>query len=108
MVIVETAAYARRMRVRVTALRRAGRRFHDRGQESVDGQLRIHSTLHGQQAHRVARVCAFNSLPKEEDLLPVLYEPELIAVGNGSMLLRGYESTGGVGYVQEWRCDLIA
>lgn len=95
------------MKVRVTALRRAGRRFHDRNQESVDGLLRIHSTLHGQQAHRVARVCGFNSAPKEEDLLPVLYEPELIAVGNGSMLLRGYESTGGVGYVQEWRCDLI-
>ena len=53
------------------------------------------------------RICAFNSAPKEVDLLPVLFEPELIAVGNGSMLLRGYESAGGVGYVQEWRCDLI-
>jgi len=96
------------MKVRVTALRRSGRRFHDRSQESVDGVLRIHSTMHGQQAHRVARICAFSSAPKEVDLLPMLFEPEIIAVGNGSMLLRGYESTGGAGYVQEWRCDVIA
>jgi len=24
------------------------------------------------------------------------------------MLLRGFESAGGAGYVQEWRCDLIS
>jgi len=94
------------MRVRVTALRRAGRRFHDRDQESIDGYLRVHSTMAGQQAHKVARLTSESGAPKEMDLLPVLYEPELVAVGNGSLLLRGYESAGGVGYVQEWRCEM--
>ena len=94
------------MKVRVTALRRAGRRFHDRDQEGIEGFLRVHATLHGQQAHKVARLCAGSGAPKEADLLPVLYEPELVAVGSGALLLRGYESAGGVGYVQEWRCEL--
>ena len=48
MVAAERRRYAVSMKVRVTALRRAGRRFHDRYQESVDGLLRIHSTMHGQ------------------------------------------------------------
>ena len=94
------------MKVRVTALRRAGRRFHDRGQETVDGLLRVHSTMHGEQAHKVARLCPESGAPKEADLLPMLFEPELVAVGNGTLLLRGYESAGGAGYVQEWRCEL--
>ena len=64
------------MRVRVTALRRAGPRFHDRGQESVDGFLRVHSTMHGEQAHKVARLCPGSGAPKEADLLPMLFEPE--------------------------------
>jgi hypothetical protein len=96
------------MRVRVTALRRAGRRYHDRSQEGVEGHLRVHATMTGQQASKVARLCAESGAPRDTDLLPVLYEPELVAVGNGSLLLRGYESAGGVGYVQEWRCELRA
>ena len=39
---------------------------------------------------------------------PPLYEPELVAIGSDALLLRGYESANGVGYVQEWRCELIA
>ena len=41
---------------------------------------------------------------RTEDLLPPLYEPELVAIGHDGLLLRGFESSNGTGYVQEWRC----
>jgi hypothetical protein len=95
------------MRFRVYALRRGGRRFHDRGQESVRGELHLHSIMRGQETHRVAQLRSQDARgSRSDDLLPPLYEPELVAVGNGALLLRGYESSGGVGYVQEWRCVL--
>lgn len=40
------------------------------------------------------------------DVIPPLYEPELVAIGAGALLLRGFESADGVGYVQEWRCEV--
>jgi hypothetical protein len=93
------------LKVRVYALRRSGRRFHDRGQECVRGELQLHSIMRGHETHRVAQLRAQDARgSRSDDLLPPLYEPELVAVGNGALLLRGYESSGGVGYVQEWRC----
>ena len=93
------------MKVRVYALRRSGRRFHDRGQECVRGELLLHAIMRGHESHRVAQLRAQDARgSRSDDVLPPLYHPELIAVGNGALLLRGYESEGGVGYVQEWRC----
>ena len=93
------------MKVKVFALRRGGRRFHDRGQEFVRGELQLHSIMRGHETHRVAQLRSQDVRgSRTDDLLPPLYEPELVAVGNGALLLRGYESSGGVGYVQEWRC----
>ena len=93
------------MKVKVYSLRRSGRRFHDRGQEFVRGELQLHSIMRGHETHRVAQLRSQDVRgSRSDDLLPPLYEPELVAVGNGAMLLRGYESAGGVGYVQEWRC----
>jgi hypothetical protein len=43
---------------------------------------------------------------KQTEALPPLYEPQLIALGTNAMLLRGFESNAGAGYVQEWRCEI--
>ena len=95
------------MKVRVFALRRVGRRFTHHDNESVSGELQLHSILRGSETHRVAQVRGHDARgSRSEDLLPPLYEPELVAVGSDTLLLRGYESSNGTGYVQEWRCVL--
>lgn len=95
------------MRVRVFALRRVGRRYTHHDQESVLGELHLHSVMHGAESHRVAQLRSQQARgSRTEDLLPPLYEPELVAIGADALLLRGYESANGVGYVQEWRCVL--
>ena len=89
----------------VFLLRRNGRRWEDRDREGIDGELRLHSITLGSETHNVAQLCsrAVRS-SKNHELLPPLYSPELVALGGDSMLLRGFESTDGAGYVQEWRC----
>jgi hypothetical protein len=37
-------------------------------------------------------------------LLPELYEPVLTIIGNGRLVLRGFEREGEAATVQEWRC----
>jgi hypothetical protein len=65
----------------------------------------MHSILRGSELHTVARLSAraIRSI-HEEELLPPLYSPELVALGNGALLLRGFQSIDGAAYVQEWRC----
>ena len=41
-------------------------------------------------------------------LLPELYEPVLTHIGNGLLVLRGFERDGEAATVQEWRCELLA
>lgn len=95
------------MKVQVFVLRRDGRRFHDRNQEGVRGVLRMHSVTRGNETHKVVQLCARALRGSRDDqLLPPLYSPELIALGDSALLLRGYESSAGIGYVQEWRCVL--
>ncbi len=96
------------MKVRVFVLRRSGRRFRDRNQEGIDGELRMHSITLGSETHKVVQLCA-KALrgSRDEELLPPLYSPQLIALGSGALLLRGFESNEGIGYVQEWRCVLV-
>lgn len=91
--------------MQVFVLRRNGRRWEDRNQEGIAGELRLHSITVGSETHKVAQLCsrAVRS-SKDEELLPPLYSPDLVAVGGSSMLLRGIESLSGAGYVQEWRC----
>lgn len=103
------ARYDGTMRVRVFALRRVGRRYTHHDQESVLGELHLHSIMQGTTSHRVAQLRARELRgSRGEDLLPPLYEPELVAVGADALLLRGFESSNGVGYVQEWRCVLLS
>ena len=40
-------------------------------------------------------------------LLPELYEPFLTNIGNGLLVLRGFEREGEAAMVQEWRCEVI-
>ena len=96
------------MKVRVFVLRRVGRRYTHHDQESIAGELHLHSVMHGNESHRVAQLRSQGGRgSRGDDLLSPLYEPELVAIGSDALLLRGYESANGVGYVQEWRCELL-
>jgi hypothetical protein len=94
------------MKVRVFALRQRGRRSpKTEDPEGVVGDLQMHSMLRGTELHTVARLCARTKRAiHDEELLPPLYSPELVALGNGALLLRGFQSVDGAAYVQEWRC----
>lgn len=94
------------MRVRVFPLRLRGRRTRKaEAHEGVEGELQITSTMHGSEIHPSARLCARVELSiHDEDVLPPLFAPVLIAVGRESLLLRGFQSDEGTAYVQEWRC----
>lgn len=94
------------MRVRVFVLRSHGKRNH-RGDlaEGVPGDLRMYSQVLGSEMHHIARLCTRTDRSSQDrELLPPLYSPALVAVGEGSLLLRGFQSIDGAAYVQEWRC----
>jgi len=42
-----------------------------------------------------------------KQLLPQLYEPVLTGLGNGVLVLRGFEREGETATVLEWRCEVI-
>lgn len=96
------------MRVRVFSLRHHGRRTRRADEAAgVKGELRMFSMVHGSEMHMVARLSArADRGSAHEELLPPLYRPELVAVGDNAMLLRGFQSIDGTAYVQEWRCLL--
>lgn len=35
-----------------------------------------------------------------------LFDPRLVSIGAGTLWVRGFESTGNAGVVQEWRVDV--
>ena len=57
---------------------------------------------HGTELHTVARLCATTG--RRVELLAPLQSPELVALGNGALLLRGFQSHDGASFLQEWRC----
>jgi hypothetical protein len=96
------------MKVRVFPLRRNGRRT-ERAElaDGVPGDLRMYSLVHGSEMHRVARLCTRTGRSStDRELLPPLFSPQLVAVGDRALLLRGFQSVDGAAYVQEWRCLL--
>ena len=96
------------MKARVIALRRRGRRLREAGGEALVGDLQLHALLVGSVMHRVVQLRARDERgSREASLLDPLYEPELVALGAESLLIRGYESADGAGYVQEWHCVLL-
>lgn len=96
------------MKVRVFSLRSRGRRVdRHEGAEGVPGELRMYSQVSGSEMHMVARLCTRTERGStDRELLPPLYAPRLVAVGERALLLRGYQSVDGAAYVQEWRCVL--
>ena len=94
------------MRVRVFPLRRHGRRMERADlADGIPGDLRMFSMVHGSEMHMVARLSSrADRGASHEELLPPLYRPELVAVGENALLLRGFQSIDGTAYVQEWRC----
>jgi hypothetical protein len=98
--------YDEAMRVRVFVMRQRGRRS-DRGDlnDGVPGDLRMYSQVLGAEMHHIARLCTRTDRSSQDrELLPPLYSPTLVAVGEGSLLLRGFQAVDGAAYVQEWRC----
>jgi hypothetical protein len=96
------------MKVRVYSLRNRGRRLaRAESSDGVPGDLRMYSQVHGSEMHMVARLCTRTDRSStDRELLPPLYSPELVAVGEKAMLLRGFQAVDGAAYVQEWRCIL--
>lgn len=93
------------MKARVFTLRLKGRRVKDGLGEGIVGDLRLHSMVVGTEVHRIAQLCGRTPRGSREDLLlDPIFEPELVAVGAEALLIRGFESAGGAGYVQEWHC----
>ena len=94
------------MRVRVFVLRSHGKRTPRADvSEGVPGDLRMYSQVLGSEMHHVARLCTRTDRSSQDrELLPPLFAPLLVAVGEASLLLRGFQSVDGAAYVQEWRC----
>jgi hypothetical protein len=90
------------MRVRVHPLRQRGRHTpRTEHAEGIDGELTLQSMLLGTEMRTVARLCSHHG--RRAELLPPLQSPELIALGNGALLLRGFQTHDGASFVQEWR-----
>lgn len=96
------------MKVRVFPLRARGRRLErPENLDGVPGDLRMYSQVHGSEMHMVARLCTRTDRSStDRELLPPLFSPELVAMGDKALLLRGFQSVDGAAYVQEWRCLL--
>jgi hypothetical protein len=96
------------MKVAVTMMRQHGKRAHGYGREPVRGMLKLHWEMAGGESHKVAELVTQDVRGSNAaQLLPPLYAAELVALGDGSMLLRGFESVNGAAYVQEWHCALV-
>ena len=94
------------MKVRIFPLRIRGKRTaRSEDQPGVAGDLRMFSQVHGSEMHMVARLCTRTERSStDRELIPPLFSPELVAVGESALLLRGFQSIEGAAYVQEWRC----
>ena len=97
------------MRCRVYPLRRRGRRLAWRevvNAPSFEGDLSTHYLSLRDAHYLVAKLVApGDALCKP--LLPELYEPVLTNLGNGVLVLRGFERDREAAMVQEWRCEVL-
>jgi hypothetical protein len=97
------------MHCRVYPLRRRGRRLPWRevcNGPSFEGDLSTYYlSLPGGRYFVAKLVVSGDALCKP--LLPELYEPVLTSLGNGTLVLRGFEREGEVATVQEWRCEVL-
>ena len=95
------------MRCRVYPLRHRGRRLPWREVAhgpSFEGDLSTYYlSLPGGRYFVAKLVSPEDALCKP--LLPELYEPVLTIIGNGGLVLRGFERADEAATVQEWRCE---
>jgi hypothetical protein len=97
------------MHCRVYPLRRRGRRLPWReasNSPSFEGELSTYYlSLPGGRYFVAKLVAPGDALCKP--LLPALFEPVLTSIGNGRLVLRGFERDGEAATVQEWRCEVL-
>ena len=108
-----SSQYRSPMLCRVLLMRRRGSRLAWReiaNGQAYEGELRTHYLALESARYFVA------SLRHPDDalyrpLVPDLWEPALVTVGQGMIVLRGYERLGTAGdapaVVQEWRCEVL-
>jgi hypothetical protein len=101
------------MRCRVYLLRRRGRRVSLNEIENgpvYEGQLSAYYMDGKGERYLVASLSG--PRPKMIRMLPELYEPVLVAIGDQVMILRGFERLGegdaACAVVQEWRCEVLS
>ena len=96
------------MRCRIYPLRRRGRRLPWREVDngpSFEGELSTYYLTLANPRYLVAQLLGPGDAFRKP-VLPELYEPVLTSIGNGVLVLRGFEREGGAATVQEWRCEL--
>lgn len=101
--------YAALMHVKVTKFRECGRKLPRSDmahQRPLVGELLSCQVASSKGFHRRADLLELKSGGLSEPLA-TLFEPKLIEILSGGMLLRGIENYGGRAYLQEWRCELV-
>jgi hypothetical protein len=102
------------MRVRLYLLRRRGRRLPWRKVQNGprhEGDLRV-SWTNCEGADPSYQVLSLRTPDgKCERVIPDLYEPAIVNIIYGVLILRGFERIGEgedcLGVVQEWRCEVV-
>jgi hypothetical protein len=97
-----------RVRCRVYPLRRRGRRLPWREVANAtpfEGDLSTYYLTLKNERYFVAQLLGPGDAFRKA-LLPELYEPVLTNLGNGVLVLRGFEREGEAATVQEWRCEV--
>jgi hypothetical protein len=72
---------------------------------SFEGELSTHYLRLANARYFVAQLLGSGDAFRKP-LLPELYEPVLTNLGNGVLVLRGFEREGDAATVQEWRCEM--
>jgi len=93
------------MKVRVFIQRRNGSRTKERGAEGLAGEIRMQTVMVAGESVTSVHLARRTSMSCwDQDVVPALYEPRLVAIGHDSLLLRGYEAAADGSHVQEWYC----
>ena len=97
------------MRCRVYPLHRRGRRLPWRevaNAPASEGDLSTYYLTLRNERYFVAQLLGPGDAFRKP-LLPELFEPVLTNLGNGVLVLRGFEREGEAATVQEWRCEVV-
>ena len=93
------------MNANVTLLRQGGKRIDKLYGDPLSGRLAMHTMSNANGIYRELNLMAGDPMRKPESIAR-LYDPQLISIGNGSMLIRGFEVVDGRSVLQEWACQI--